>query len=218
MSCGQDQSGADSADPTTTTVAAVAGTILEEPSTTAPASTVTTGAPSTSMPTTTTSASATTTVPTGDVGTFADPVIASPQTFDDNTFCAIIPTRGDGLRDTGFGEAARPATPISSTLPGEPACILSGKNVGEISFAVTSSEELSGDVSPQGTWSLTEGNTSYLYCSEEDAGDPACAYFIALDEDNALTVFVFLPTNDLEQLGEVTRRVGSLALDNLPDA
>ncbi|MPZ52473.1 MAG: hypothetical protein GEU79_07035 [Acidimicrobiia bacterium] len=195
---------------------------LVETTETAPATTTPfTIAPSTSVadstaPSTTGPTSSSTTAPQ-DAGSFAGPVIGTPQMVEDASFCSIIPTGDDSLSGTGFGKAAGPATPISSTVPGEPACILSGSNVGEISFAISPLEDLQGDISPDGSWSLIDGNTSYLYCSEEEAGEPGCALLTVIDDENALTVFVFLPTNDLANLGETTLQVGELAMENLPD-
>lgn len=145
-------------------------------------------------------------------------MIGTPQQVEDANFCSIIPTGDDALSETGFGRAAGPATPISSTMPGEPACIMSGANVGEISFAISSLADLQGDISPDGTWSLVHGNTAYLYCSEEEAGEPGCALLMVIDEETALTVFVFLPTNDLANLGKTTMQIGELAMEGLPDA
>lgn len=154
-----------------------------------------------------------------DPGDFEAPVVGNPQRFDGVDFCAIVPTDDRSLNEAGFGNTAGPAEPLPNAPAGEPACRLEGVNVGEITFSVTPRSELDEPASSRGTWELIGGNTAYVFCLDDDqAGDPACALFVALDAEHALTLFVFLPTNDLDDLAQITRDVAGVALENLPDA
>ncbi len=102
---------------------------------------------------------------------------------------------------------------------GEPGCLLEGANHGEISLAVAPLDEFEDRPSRRGTWELVTGNTAYVFCDDdEELNDQACAVFVALNEDTMLSVFVFLPSNSVDQLGAAARTITASVVEALPTA
>jgi hypothetical protein len=158
-----------------------------------------------------------------DPGNFDSPVVTSAKSWSSTDFCDILPTDDRSLNDADFGNAAGPAEQMSGSTEEAPACLLQGANVGEISFAIVARTELperaTERASTRGSWSALRGNSSYVYCDDDDSiDDTACAAFVAVDDDHWLTVFVFMPTNDLDDLAAMTRAIAATALDHLPPA
>ena len=149
-----------------------------------------------------------------DGSTMDDPTIGVARSLGtDRDLCEVVDA--DAVAATPFGDVTDPE-PMADTVPGSDGCRFEGINHGEITFAVAPLAEFEGTPSPDGTWELLGGNTACVFCNDDEGiDDQACAAFVALDDDSMLTLFVFLPSNSLGQLGDTTRRLASLVLDGL---
>lgn len=182
--------------------------------TTTPASPGATG-PATVSPSTTADPAAVS-LPS-DGSTMDDPTIGVARSLGtDRDLCEVVDA--DAVAATPFGDVTDPE-PMADTVPGSDGCRFEGINHGEITFAVAPLAEFEGTPSPDGTWELLGGNTAYVFCNDDESiDDQACAAFVALDDDSMLTLFVYLPSNSLDRLGDTTRRLASLVLDGLSAA